>query len=161
MPNNVNKFCFSPQQFKAKDINELDVKNVINLIYGKTKCTLENPPEGVSHLSPKAMVSLKVLSELPIIVVLMYQLYKPNVEKELINFIPLIMNTINLQPAPDRTQHFNKEIYVDFNAAQIKALSFLAYVVKSPIQTIRENISSQKLIVGFLSLLQNCPPEGK
>lgn len=158
LPNSVNKFCFSPQQFKAKDINELDVKNVINLIYGKTKCTLESPHEGVSHLSPKAMVSLKVLSELPIIVVLMYQLYKPHVEKELNNFIPLIMNTINLQPTPDRsTGHFNKEIYVDFNAAQIKALSFLAYVVKLPIQSIRDH--SQKLIVGFLSLLQNCPPE--
>lgn len=158
LPGNVNKFCFSAQQFKAKDINELDVKTVIHLIYGKTKCTLENPHEGVSHLSPKAMVSLKVLSELPIIVVLMYQLYKPHVEKELNNFIPLIMDTINLQPTLDRnTAHFNKEIYVDFNAAQIKALSFLAYVVKMPIQSIRDH--SQKLIMGFLKLLQYCPPE--
>ena len=159
LPNNVNKFCFSPQQFKAKDINEIDVKKLVDIIYGKTKCSLEIPAEGVSHLSPKAMVSLRVLSELPIIVVLMYQLYKANVEKELNNFIPLIMNTINLQPSPELRQnaHFNKEIYVDFNAAQIKALSFLAYVVKLPIQSIREH--SQKLIVGFLSLLQNCPPE--
>ena len=158
LPSNVNKFCFSTPQFKAKDINELDVKNAINLIYGKTKCTLESPHEGLSHLSPKALVSLKVLSELPIIVVLMYQLYKINVEKELNNFIPLIMNTINLQPTLDRsTGHFNKEIYVDFNAAQIKALSFLAYVVKLPVPSIRDH--SQKLIAGFLSLLQHCPPE--
>lgn len=161
LPKKVDDFCYSPQQFKAKDVNEIDVKKLVDLIYGKTKCSLETPPEGVSHLSPKAMVSLRVLSELPIIVVLMYQLYKTNVEKELNKFIPLIMNTINLQPTSpsesNRKIPFNKEIYVDFNAAQIKALSFLAYVVKLPIQLIRDN--SQKLIVGFLSLLKNCPPE--
>lgn len=108
------------------------------------------------------MASLRVLSELPIIVVLMYQLYKSHVEQELSKFIPLIMNTINLQPQPESNGNrpnvpFNKEIYVDFNAAQIKALSFLAYVVKLPIQSIRDH--SQKLICGFLSLLKNCPPE--
>jgi transformation/transcription domain-associated protein len=41
---------------------------------------------------------LKVLAELPIIVVLMYQLYKVNVHQDVSEFIPLIMNTITLQP---------------------------------------------------------------
>jgi transformation/transcription domain-associated protein len=41
-----------------------------------------------------------VLAELPIIVVLMYQLYKTQVQPDMIEFIPLIMNTITLQPPP-------------------------------------------------------------
>ena len=41
----------------------------------------------------------QVLAELPIIVVLMYQLYKQNVHNEVSEFIPLIMNTIGLQPS--------------------------------------------------------------
>lgn len=45
------------------------------------------------------MLSLKVLAELPIIVVLMYQLYKNNVHSDVAEFIPLIMTTITLQPS--------------------------------------------------------------
>ena len=50
------------------------------------------------NLIPKAVRSLKVLAELPIIVVLMYQLYKVNVHNDVADFIPLIMATIVLQP---------------------------------------------------------------
>lgn len=50
------------------------------------------------NLIPRARLSLKVLAELPIIVVLMYQLYKPSVHTEVSEFIPLIMNTIVLHP---------------------------------------------------------------
>lgn len=45
------------------------------------------------------MLSLRVLQELPIIVVLMYQIYKNAVHQEVSEFIPLIMTTINLQPS--------------------------------------------------------------
>jgi len=47
-------------------------------------------------------MSLKVLAELPIIVVLMYQLYKQHVHNDVAEFIPLIMNTIVLQPSPQQ-----------------------------------------------------------
>ena len=54
------------------------------------------------NLIPRAKLSLKVLAELPIIVVLMYQLYKQNVHQDVAEFIPLIMNTIVLQPSKDQ-----------------------------------------------------------
>jgi len=50
-------------------------------------------------------MSLKVLAELPIIVVLMYQLYKQHVHNDVAEFIPLIMNTIVLQPTPQQRFH--------------------------------------------------------
>lgn len=52
------------------------------------------------NLIPKAILSLKVLQELPIIVVIMYQLYKQAVHQDVADFIPLIMRTITLQPTP-------------------------------------------------------------
>ena len=47
-------------------------------------------------------------------------------------FIPLIMNTISLQPPAHLRQSpaFNKEVFVDFMGAQIKTLSFLAYIIR-------------------------------
>ena len=80
----------------------------------------------------QAVLSLKVLLELPIIVVLMYQLYKNFVHPEVVEFIPLIMNTISLQPPAHLRQSpsFNKEVFVDFMGAQIKTLSFLAYIIR-------------------------------
>lgn len=41
-----------------------------------------------------------MLQELPIIVVLMYQIYKQHVHQEVVEFVPLIMTTITLQPSP-------------------------------------------------------------
>lgn len=52
------------------------------------------------NLIPKGVLSLKVLQELPIIVVLMYQIYKQYVHLEVAEFVPLIMTTITLQPLP-------------------------------------------------------------
>lgn len=51
-------------------------------------------------LQPRAKTSLKVLQELPIIVVLMYQIYKTNVQSEVAEFIPVVMSTISLKPNP-------------------------------------------------------------
>ncbi|XP_068742186.1 transformation/transcription domain-associated protein-like isoform X1 [Montipora capricornis] len=108
---------------------------------------------------PKAVNSLKVLAELPIIVVLMYQLYKQNVHSVVADFIPLIMNTIILQPSltARKSPAFNKEVYVDFVAAQIKTLSFLAYIIR--IYQDMVNTYSQNMVGGMLGLLRYCPQE--
>lgn len=78
------------------------------------------------------MLSLKVLQELPIIVVLIYQIYKQSVHQEVADFVPLIMSTITLQPSALQRQSrdFNKEVFVDFMGAQIKTFSFLAYIIR-------------------------------
>lgn len=51
----------------------------------------------------------------------------------------------------------NKEVFVDLIAAQIKILSFLAYIIK----TFQERVAQQsdKLVQGMLQLLTLCPSE--
>lgn len=62
----------------------------------------------------------------------MYQIYKQFVHQEVADFVPLIMTTITLQPSPIHrsSPSFNKEVFVDFMGAQIKTLSFLAYIIR-------------------------------
>lgn len=111
------------------------------------------------NLIPKGANSLKVLQELPIIVVLMYQIYKPYVHLEVVEFVPLIMSTITLQPALiyRTSPNFNKELFVDFMGAQIKTLSFLAYIIRLFQEVITNH--SATMVKGMLSLLQLCPNE--
>lgn len=52
---------------------------------------------------------------------------------------------------------FNKEVYVDFMAAQIKTLSFLAYIVRIYQDIVKTH--SNQLAKGMLSLLTYCPQE--
>ncbi|XP_019851030.1 PREDICTED: transformation/transcription domain-associated protein [Amphimedon queenslandica] len=108
---------------------------------------------------PKASSSLKVLAELPIIVVLMYQLYKQSVHQWVADLIPLTIKTITLQPSDKArlSAGFNKEVYVDFVAVQIKFLSFLAYIIR-----IYQDVVNQfapNMVQGMLALLKNCPQE--
>ncbi|XP_026839331.1 transcription-associated protein 1 isoform X2 [Drosophila erecta] len=109
------------------------------------------------NLLPRGILSLKVLQELPIIVVLMYQIYKNAVHQEVAEFIPLILTTINLQPTVTRRNSPQKEIYVEFMGAQIKTLSFLAYIVR----IFQEVVIASSLSVtsGMLNLMRNCPKE--
>lgn len=111
------------------------------------------------NLIPKAVMSLKVLQELPIIVVLMNQLYKQNVLQDVSDFIPIVITTISLQPSPQHraSPGFNKEVFVDFMGAQIKTLSFLAYVIRVYQDVITQH--SPMLVKGILGLFTLCPVE--
>ena len=54
-------------------------------------------------------------------------------------------------------QSFNKEVYVDFIAAQIKTLSFLAYIIRIYQESI--NVHAPMMVKGMLGLLTFCPQE--
>jgi transformation/transcription domain-associated protein len=112
---------------------------------------------------PKGRNSFKVLQELPIILVLMYQLYRVNVHETVVNFLPEILNTITLKPRPEyrALDNFNKELFVDFMGAQIKTLAFLAYTIKTFSGGLMEIIEhhAETLVNGMFSLLRLCLKE--
>ena len=60
-------------------------------------------------------------------------------------------------PCCRKSPTFNKEVYVDFVAAQIKTLSFLAYIIR--IYQDMVNTYSQNMVGGMLGLLRYCPQE--
>ncbi|ESN91104.1 hypothetical protein HELRODRAFT_182259 [Helobdella robusta] len=163
LPRHLDKLFEHRSQMKVNNITDLDISAACeDLLCTITVVTEKKNAENQNinyNLMPRATASLKVLAELPIIVVLMYQLYKQQVHNEVAEFIPLIMNTINMHPSPEQraSPQFNREIFVDFIAAQIKTLSFLAYIIRIYQDAITAH--SAKMVQGMLDLLTLCPPE--
>ncbi|KAK9874414.1 hypothetical protein WA026_002761 [Henosepilachna vigintioctopunctata] len=163
LPNHMNTIFEPRAPIKVTELHEVNIEELLKETFTMTTIqTEERKDDGTLvayYLIPKAILSLKVLQELPIIVVLMYQLYKKNVHQDVSDFIPLIMNTITLQPTAEQreVETFNKEIFVDFMGAQIKTLSFLAYIIKIYQDVVQEH--SQMMVQGMLGLLTLCPME--
>ncbi|CAH1788418.1 unnamed protein product [Owenia fusiformis] len=163
LPNHLAKIFEPRAQVKVKEMSEVNVETMLAETFTMTTIMTDKKNSDGQQVScniiPRAVLSLKVLAELPIIVVLMYQLYKQSVHSDVADFIPLIMNTIILQPSPQHRGNpaFNKEVFVDFIAAQIKTLSFLAYIIRMYQEIV--NTHSQQMVRGMLQLFTLCPLE--
>ncbi|XP_008557972.1 transformation/transcription domain-associated protein [Microplitis demolitor] len=163
LPKNLNKIFEPRPPIRVKDLSELNIEVLLRETFTITPIQSEKKASDGNlityNLIPRAVLSLKVLQELPIIVVLMYQIYKQNVHQDVADFIPLIMTTITLQPS---LQHrnapgFNKEVFVDFMGAQIKTISFLAYIIRIYQDVVSSH--STMMVKGMLGLLTLCPIE--
>ncbi|XP_044261128.1 transcription-associated protein 1 [Tribolium madens] len=163
LPNHMDKIFEPRAPIKVNNLNELNIEELLKETFTMTTIQTEKKNKDDTlvtyYLIPKAVLSLKVLQELPIIVVLMYQLYKQSVHQDVSDFIPLIMKTITLQPSLEQRQAptFNKEIFVDFMGAQVKTLSFLAYIIKFYLDHVQNH--STMMVQGMLGLLMLCPME--
>ncbi|XP_042913390.1 transformation/transcription domain-associated protein-like [Parasteatoda tepidariorum] len=69
------------------------------------------------------------------------------------------MTTNTLQPTAQQgsNRSLNKEVYVDFMSAQIKTLSFLAYLVRIYQYVVNEH--SSQFAKGMIGLLYLCPQD--
>uniref|UniRef100_A0A6A7FXF6 Transformation/transcription domain-associated protein-like n=6 Tax=Hirondellea gigas TaxID=1518452 RepID=A0A6A7FXF6_9CRUS len=161
LPNHLTKIFEPRQSPRVADLSEVNLERLLNESFAITPIHTEkkqNDDTPITYnLIPRAVLSLKVLTELPIIVVLLLQLYKEHVYQEVVEFIPLIMNTITIQPIQRENENFNKEVFVDLIAAQIKILSFLAYIIKTFQDRVVQHCD--KLVQGMLQLLTLCPSE--
>ncbi|XP_011636974.1 transformation/transcription domain-associated protein [Pogonomyrmex barbatus] len=163
LPKNLSKIFEPRSPLRVKDLSEINIEALLKETFTITAIQSEKKAADGTvvtyNLIPKAVLSLKVLQELPIIVVLLNQLYKQNVHQEVSNFVPIVITTISLQPSPQHraSPGFNKEVFVDFMGAQVKTLSFLAYVIRSYQDLISQN--STMLVKGILGLFTLCPME--
>uniref|UniRef100_A0A8C3CPS3 Transformation/transcription domain associated protein n=1 Tax=Cairina moschata TaxID=8855 RepID=A0A8C3CPS3_CAIMO len=159
LPKVVNRYFENPQVIPENTVPPPEMVGMITTIVVKVNPEREDSETRTHSIIPRGSLSLKVLAELPIIVVLMYQLYKLNIHNVVAEFVPLIMNTIIIQVSVQARQHklYNKELYADFIAAQIKTLSFLAYIIRIYQELVAKY--SQQMVKGMLQLLSNCPAE--
>lgn len=122
----------------------------------------------------KSMFSFKVLTECPIIIVLLYSTHKQLVTTSLPVFIPHIINMLSLQAAPQAKAHAaaaakgelytsisslikNRTAYGEFVVAQVKTMSFLAYALRGFSAALKKyhNVIPEFVV----RLLQDCPCE--
>jgi len=122
----------------------------------------------------KGMQSFKVLAECPIIVVSLFQAYRNCVHRNVKLFVPLIKNVLLLQAKPQERAHAdakaqgkiftgvskeirNRAAFGDFITAQVKTMSFLAYLLRVYAQQLTDFLPTLPDIV--VRLLKDCPRE--
>lgn len=124
----------------------------------------------------KATHSFKMAAECPITLVSLYSTYKTLLDTTVTDILPLVVNVLRLQAPAQREEHEkakqaganivqispslrNNQVYNDFNFAQVKASSFMAYVFIR--KTASQNIETyqQEIPDLIIRLLQDCPRE--
>ncbi|KAF2743549.1 hypothetical protein M011DRAFT_471297 [Sporormia fimetaria CBS 119925] len=127
-----------------------------------------------TRIIPKGMQSFKVVAECPIIVVSVFQAYKHVVSENIKQFVPLIKTVLLLQAKPQEKAHqeaaaqgkiftgVSKEIknraaFGDFITAQVKTMSFLAYLLRTNSQQLADFLPTLPDVV--VRLLKDCPRE--
>ncbi len=135
--------------------------DIVQKIYSELPKTVQvtfsntNKDKGVPQaLSPSSLIdqqkkpailargtqSFKVLTECPIIVVLLFQLYPRFIQTNIPKFMPLIVNTLGIV-APKAARATHRASYVDFIAAQVKVSSH--YFHHRLTQTLQRSHSSR------------------
>jgi transformation/transcription domain-associated protein len=122
----------------------------------------------------KGMQSFKVLAECPIIVVSIFQVYRASVSPNVKLFVPLIKSVLLLQAKPQEKEHAdalargeiftgvspnirNRAAFGEFITAQVKTMSFLAYLLRVYAQQLTDFLPTLPDIV--VRLLKDCPRE--
>ena len=122
----------------------------------------------------KGMQSFKVLSECPIIVVSIFQVYRHTVSQNVRAFVPLIKNVLCLQASAQKQAHAdaatkgqihtgvspaikNRAAFGEFITAQVKTMSFLAYLLRQYSSQLSDFLPTLPEIV--VRLLKDCPRE--
>ncbi len=122
----------------------------------------------------KGMQSFKVLCECPIVVVSIFQVYRTTVAQNVKTFVPLIKGVLCLQAKVQQQAHTeahergtifigvspnikNRAAFCEFISAQVKMMSFLAYLLRQYSQQLTDFLPTLPEIV--VRLLQDCPRE--
>ncbi|BEJ12109.1 hypothetical protein CspHIS471_0205690 [Cutaneotrichosporon sp. HIS471] len=142
---------------------------------GTNAPTLAHPPTSSHNHLSHALQSPKVLTECPIAVVLIFQTYKSVMGPTMLDLSPLVMESIKIQPEPQRLAHLeakergeifvgvapsitNREMYTELIKTEVKTMAFLAYVLRGSSQA---NVKDclEVFPEACIRLLRDCPPE--
>lgn len=123
---------------------------------------------------PRGMQSFKVLAECPIIVVSIFQVYRSTVAQNVKAFVPLIKSALSCQARAQDQAHKeaaargtihtgvspnikNRAAFGDFITAQVKTMSFLAYLLRQYSSQLTDFLPHLPEII--VRLLKDCPRE--
>ncbi|KAI1169286.1 FAT domain-containing protein [Nemania serpens] len=135
---------------------------------------LDQDPQQQSRPLLKGMQSFKVLSECPIIVVSVFQTYRNLIQCNVKAFVPLIKSVLCLQAKAQEQAHNeakakgliftgvspsirNRAAFGEFITAQVKTMSFLAYLLRQYSSQLADFLPTLPEIV--VRLLKDCPRE--
>ncbi|EXJ93628.1 transformation/transcription domain-associated protein [Capronia coronata CBS 617.96] len=143
---------------------------------GSPATTVSDPGNEKKEHTPlaKGMHSFKVLSECPIIVVSIFQAHRNTVAANVKKFVPSIKGILLLQAKAQEKAHAeaaanktvftgvskeikNRAAFGDFITAQVKTMSFLAYLLRVYANQLTDFLPTLPTVV--VRLLKDCPRE--
>ena len=134
----------------------------VRRVYDNFKRTQEEafaaPPAPGNPAQPKvrrSTESFKVVTECPLIVMFLFQLYENYAAGNVGNLLPLMVRAISLKAPPNAKQTPPSPTFVDFIAAQVKTLSFLTYLLRGTPDYIRPH--KDTIPMSVVQLLVSCP----
>lgn len=103
-----------------------------------------------------SMESFKTISELPLIIMLLFQCYPNYIESYIPVLVPLMMSALALR-APESVAKTHPTKYVDFLDCQVKTLSFVTYLLRGCANLMRPFQDS--ICENTVKLLMACPKD--
>ncbi|KAG1327763.1 Phosphatidylinositol 3-and 4-kinase family protein with FAT domain [Cocos nucifera] len=111
------------------------------------------PYVGVGQLNPSTR-SFKIVTESPLVVMFLFQLYAKLVQTNIPYLLPLMVAAISI-PGPDNVPSHLKTQFVELKGAQVKTLSFLTYLLKSHVDYFRPH--EENMCKSIVNLFVTCP----
>lgn len=109
------------------------------------------------NMIPSAEHSIKVLVDVPYLVIFFYQHFKTAIQTEALDFMRLGLEFLNVKVPTD--SKYNQALTDDFVSAQSKFLSFVNIMAKIPafMDLIMKN--GEALVSGTMQMLERCPAD--
>ncbi|CAN8229179.1 unnamed protein product [Cochlearia groenlandica] len=98
--------------------------------------------------------SFKIITESPVIVMFLFQLYSRLVHTNIPTLLPLMVTAISI-PGPEKVSSNMKPLFIELKGAQVKTVSFLTYLLKSSVEYIRPH--EESICKSIVNLLVTCP----
>ncbi|GLT44576.1 hypothetical protein SLA2020_184620 [Shorea laevis] len=107
---------------------------------------------GNGQLNPSTR-SFKIVTESPLVVMFLFQLYTRLVQTNIPHLLPLMVAAISV-PGPDKVHPHLKTHFIELKGAQVKTVSFLTYLLKSCADYIRPH--EESICKSIVNLLVTC-----
>ncbi|KAJ6378431.1 hypothetical protein OIU78_028637 [Salix suchowensis] len=107
---------------------------------------------GNGQLNPSTR-SFKIVTESPLVVMFLFQLYSRLVQTNIPHLLPLMVAAISV-PGPDKVPPRLKTNFIELKSAQVKTVSFLTYLLKSFAEYIRPH--EESICKSIVNLLVTC-----
>ncbi|KAG6510842.1 hypothetical protein ZIOFF_028885 [Zingiber officinale] len=112
-----------------------------------------SPYSGTGQLNPSTR-SFKIVTESPLVVMFLFQLYPKLVQTNIPYLLPLLVSSISIT-GPEKVSNNQKPQFVELKGAQVKTLSFLTYLLKTHADYIKPH--EESICKSIVNLLVTCP----
>lgn len=107
---------------------------------------------GAGQLNPSTR-SFKIVTETPLVVMFLFQLYSRLVQTNIPQLLPLMVTAISV-PGPEKVPPHLKSHFIELKGAQVKTVSFLTYLLKSFSGYIKQH--EESICKSIVNLLVTC-----